>query len=183
MGRITAYKLGIPLEEMVLWNPFEYMGGYEPEDLKKAKVILWKGHCSVHARFKAEQIEKARREYPDIKVIVHPECPFEVVSAADEYGSTELITKRVTESPAGSKWAVGTEVNLVNRLQEEMPDKLIFCLDPVVCPCSTMYRIHPAYLCWVLESLVKGRVVNQIKVPEEIKHWSKVALDRMLVIR
>ena len=183
LGRITAYKLGIPLEEMALWNPFEFMGGYEKEELQKAKVILWKGHCSVHARFKLEQIEKARKEYPGIKVIVHPECTFDVVQAADEYGSTEYITRRVTESPSGSKWAIGTEVNLVNRLQEEMPDKTIFCLDPVVCPCATMYRIHPAYLCWVLENLLKGKVVNPIEVPEEIKHNSKLALDRMLEIK
>ncbi len=168
---------------MVLWNPFEYMGGYEPSELQKSKVILWRGHCSVHARFKIEQIEKARKEYPGIRVIVHPECTFDVVQAADEYGSTELIYKRVKESPAGSQWAVGTEVNLVNRMQEEMPDKLIFCLDPIVCPCSTMYRIHPSYLCWVLENLVQGRVVNRIKVPDEIKQYSKMALDRMLAIK
>ncbi len=183
LGRITSYSLGIPLSDMVLWNPFEYMGGYEPSELQKSKVILWRGHCSVHARFKIEQIEKARKEYPGIRVIVHPECTFDVVQAADEYGSTELIYKRVKESPAGSQWAVGTEVNLVNRMQEEMPDKLIFCLDPIVCPCSTMYRIHPSYLCWVLENLVQGRVVNRIKVPDEIKQYSKMALDRMLAIK
>jgi len=183
LGRITCLGLGIPLTDMVLWNPFEYMGGYEPADLQKAKVLLWKGHCSVHMRFKLEQVEKARREYPGIRVIVHPECTLDVVQAADEYGSTEVIYRRIKESPAGSKWAVGTEVNLVNRMQEEMPDKTIFCLDPVVCPCETMYRIHPSYLCWVLENLVQGRVVNQIKVPDEIKQWAKVALDRMLEIR
>lgn len=183
LGRITSYSLGIPLSDMVLWNPFEYMGGYEPAELQKSKVILWKGHCSVHARFKLEQIQKARQEYPNIRVIVHPECTFDVVQAADEYGSTELIYKRVKESPAGSQWAVGTEVNLVNRMQEEMPDKLIFCLDPIVCPCSTMYRIHPSYLCWVLENLVQGKIVNRIQVPDDIKHYSKLALDRMLAIK
>jgi quinolinate synthetase A len=182
LGRISSLKLGIPLEEMLLWDPEESLGGNREEALRTARVLLWKGHCSVHLRFNVEQIEKARKEYPGIKVIVHPECSLDVVQAADEYGSTERIHKVIRESPPGAKWAVGTEVNLVNRMAQEMPDKTIFCLDPIVCPCSTMYRIHPAYLCWVLENLVEGRIVNQIKVPDNIKHWSKVALDRMLAI-
>lgn len=182
LGRISCYDLGIPLEQMKVWDPEHYLGGHDAETLRDTKVFLWKGHCSVHGRFLLEQVEKARRDYPGIRVIVHPECTFDVVQAADEYGSTEKICKRIVESPPGSKWAVGTEINLVNRLAQEMPDKVIFCLDPIVCPCSTMYRIHPAYLCWVLENLLDGKVVNLIQVPEEIKHWAKVALDRMLAM-
>jgi len=183
LGRNTAVAMGFdPEEEMCLWNPHAEFGGITPEDLKRSKFVLWKGHCSVHARFTVEQIEKARREYPDIKVIVHPECSLDVVRAADYNGSTEYIIKTITASPPGSKWAVGTEIHLVNRLQKEQPDKLIFCLDPIVCPCSTMYRIHPHYLLWVLENLVRGKVVNQIKVKPEIKRWARVALERMLEI-
>jgi quinolinate synthase len=136
----------------------------------------------VHGRFTVEQIEKARREHPGINVIVHPECTLDVVRAADLNGSTEYIIKQVSAAPAGTKWAVGTEVNLVSRLQQEHPDKLIFCLDPVICPCSTMYRIHPHYLLWALENLVAGKVVNQIKVKPEIKQWARVSLQRMLDI-
>jgi len=143
---------------------------------------LWKGHCSVHKRFTVRQIEKARREYPGINVIVHPECEFDVVQAADMSGSTELILARISEAPAGSQWAVGTEVSMVRRLAAQNPDKLIFCLDPIVCPCSTMYRIHPAYLAWVLDNLLEGRVVNRIRVDEGTKQWAKVALERMLAL-
>jgi quinolinate synthase len=183
LGRNTAVEMGIdPDREMVLWNPHEPFGGTTPEQLQQAKVILWKGHCSVHGRFTVEEIEKARKEYPGVNVIVHPECTLDVVRASDMNGSTEFIIKKISEAPAGSQWAVGTEINLVNRLQQEHPDKKIFCLDPVICPCSTMYRVHPHYLLWVLENLVAGKVVNQIKVKPEIRNWARVSLERMLAI-
>ncbi len=182
LGRNTGYAMGIPLDEMVLWNWRMPNGGTTPEQLKKAKIILWQGHCSTHQRFTVDQIEKARQDHPDVRVIVHPECRWETVQAADENGSTEKIVKAITESPAGSVWAVGTEINLVNRLANENPDKTVFCLDPVVCPCSTMYRIHPAYIAWVLESLIQGRVVNEVKVDAETRRWSLVALERMLAL-
>ena len=182
LGRNTGWDMGIPLDEMVLWNWRMPRGGTTPEALKKAKVILWQGHCSTHQRFSVEQIEKARAEHPGINVIVHPECRWEVVQAADQNGSTEKIVKAISEAPAGSSWAVGTEINLVNRLAKENPDKTVICLDPVVCPCSTMYRIHPAYIAWVLESLLQGVVVNEIKVDAETRKWSLVALERMLAL-
>jgi quinolinate synthase len=185
LGRNTALKLGIPLDETVVWDytlPYGSLGGNTLEQLRRAKVILWRGHCSVHMRFSVQQIEEARRRYPDVKVIVHPECRMEVVQAADMDGSTEFIARTIAEAPPGSKWAVGTEINLVSRLARENPDKLVFCLDPVVCPCSTMYRIHPAYLCWVLEELAGGRVVNQVKVDEETAHYARLALERMLSV-
>ncbi len=182
LGRNTALRMGVPPEEMVVWDPWALNGGTTEEALRNAKVILWKGHCSVHARFTVDQIREARERYPDIRVIVHPECEREVVDAADDFGSTEKIVKVVNEAPAGTKFAIGTEINLVNRLAREHPDKLIYCLDPVVCPCSTMYRIHPAYLRWVLDNLLDGRVVNEIIVPDAIKHWARVALDRMLAL-
>jgi quinolinate synthase len=183
LGRNTAVKLGIPLEETAVWDytlPAASLGGNTPEELRRARIILWKGHCAVHQRFTVEQIRAARAKHPDIQVIVHPECTLEVVQAADFDGSTELIARTIAEAPAGSKWAVGTEINLVSRLARENPDKLVFCLDPVVCPCSTMYRIHPAYLCWVLEKLVEGQVLNQVKVDAETARYAKIALDRML---
>ena len=183
LGRNTALKLGIPLDEMVVWNPFKAMGGNTPEQLRKAKMVLWQGHCSVHTRFTTKQIESARQRYPDVTVLVHPECPMETVEAADLNGSTEFIRKTINEAPAGSAWAVGTEISLVNRLAMHNPDKTVFCLDPVSCPCSTMYRIHPAYLLWTLESLVAGEVVNRITVPEEMQRESVVALERMLALR
>ncbi len=183
LGRNTAVKLGIPLEETAVWDytlPAGSLGGNTLEELQRARVILWKGHCSVHQRFTLEQIRAARQKHPGIQVIVHPECPLEVVQAADFDGSTEFIVRTIAEAPAGSKWAVGTEINLVTRLARENPDKLVFCLDPVICPCSTMYRIHPAYLCWVLEKLVQGRVVNRVQVDAETARYAKIALDRML---
>ncbi len=146
--------MGIPLDRMVLWNWRVPNGGLTAEQLERAQVILWQGHCSTHQRFTVDQIEKARREYPDVQVIVHPECRWETVQAADFNGSTEKILTMINEAPAGTTWAVGTEINLVNRIAQENPDKKVFCLDPVVCPCSTMYRIHPAYVGWVLEGLV-----------------------------
>ncbi|MSQ07362.1 MAG: quinolinate synthase NadA [Dehalococcoidia bacterium] len=183
LGRNTALKLGIPLEQMVVWNPFRRLGGNTPEQLRQAKMVLWQGHCAVHTRFTVKQIETARMRYPDVTVLVHPECTMEAVQAADMNGSTEFIRKTINEAPAGSKWAVGTEISLVNRLSINNPDKTIFCLDPVICPCSTMYRIHPAYLLWVLEGLVAGHVVNEITVPADIKRDALVALERMLALR
>jgi quinolinate synthase len=182
LGRNTGYDMGIPLDEMVLWNWRLPNGGTTPEALRKAKIILWQGHCSTHQRFTVQQIEKARQEHPGVNVIVHPECRWEVVQAADQNGSTEKIVKAISEAPAGTTWAVGTEINLVNRLAQQNPDKTVFCLDPVVCPCSTMYRIHPAYIAWVLESLLQGVVVNEVKVDAETRKWSLVALERMLAL-
>jgi len=183
LGRNTGVKLGYdPDQDMIVWDPFKPLGGNTEEAIRKAKFILWKGHCSVHKRFTVEQIEQARREYPGIQVIVHPECPIDVVQASDLNGSTEYIIKAVEAAPAGSRWAIGTEVNLVSRLAKENPDKTIFCLDPQICPCSTMYRIHPSFLCWVLENLVEGNVVNQIKVPEKTAFWAREALKRMLTV-
>jgi quinolinate synthase len=182
LGRNTGFQCGIPLDEMVMWNWRFPDGGVTPEELRKAKVILWQGHCSTHQRFSVEQIEKARREHPDMRVMVHPECRWEVVQAADQWGSTEKIIKAVEAAPAGSVWAIGTEINLVNRIAKTNPDKTVFCLDPVVCPCSTMYRIHPAYLAWVLEGLVQGHIVNEIRVDDETRKWSLIALERMLAL-
>ena len=182
LGRNTASKLGIGLDEMLVWNPFKPLGGHTEDELRRAKVILWQGHCSVHTRFSVGQIEEARRRHPDVKVLVHPECFLEVVEAADLNGSTEFIVKSVSESPAGSVWAIGTEISLVNRLAQQNPDKTVFCLDSVVCPCSTMYRIHPAYLSWVLDGLNAGVAVNQIKVDDDTSHEARVALDRMLSV-
>jgi quinolinate synthase len=186
LGRNTGIKRGVGLDEMAVWDynlPFGSLGGNALEQLQRSRIILWKGHCSVHLRFSVEQIEKARREHPGITVIVHPECRMEVVQAADLDGSTEVIARTITEAPPGSKFAVGTEINLVSRLARENPDKLVFCLDPVVCPCSTMYRIHPAYLCWALEELAAGRVVNRVELDEETRRHARVALERMLAIR
>jgi quinolinate synthase len=184
LGRNTGVKLGVPLDQMPVWDPdADEMGGLTADQIRSAKVILWKGYCSVHGRFNVKQIQLARRAHPNVKVVVHPECRMEVVQAADFDGSTERIIQLISQSPPGSEWAVGTEINLVNRLQQQHPDKLVFCLDPIVCPCSTMYRIHPHYLLWALENLVRGRVVNQVKVPPEESHWARVALDRMLSIQ
>ena len=182
LGRNTGFDMGIPLEEMAVWDWRRPLGGNAPEALARARVILWKGHCSTHQRFSVEQIERARAERPGVNVIVHPECSREVVAAADASGSTERIIQALAEAPAGSVWGVGTEINLVNRLAGQHPDKTVFCLDPVVCPCSTMYRIHPAYLAWTLEELVAGRVVNRVAVDAETREWSLAALERMLAL-
>jgi quinolinate synthase len=182
LGRNTGVKKGIAPEQMVVWDPFLPMGGNTPEALRAAKVILWKGYCSVHARFSVEQIAKARAEHPDVNVIVHPECRLEVVQAADCDGSTEFIIDTIRDAAAGTTWAVGTEINMVRRLDAELPDKQVFCLDPVICPCSTMYRVHPAYILWVLEHLAAGEVVNQIKVATDMANDARVALDRMLSV-
>lgn len=181
LGRNTGVKLGFdPDEDMVLWDPFKPLGGNSEAALRRAKFILWKGHCSVHKRFTVEQIAKARERYPQVRVLVHPECELEVVRAADLNGSTEFILKTVEAAPAGSIWAIGTEINLVSRLAKEHPELTIFCLDEQICPCSTMYRIHPSFLLWALENLVAGNVVNEIVVPEKTKAFARLALDRML---
>ncbi len=167
-----------------MWNQREETGGLEDlQALVNARVILWKGWCSVHLRFTVEQIEDARKRFPGVRVVVHPECRHEVVAAADMSGSTEYIIKVVEESPAGTIWAIGTEVNLVRRLAQTHPDKTIFCLDPVVCPCPWMYRIHPAYLAWTLDELVKGHVVNEVTVDDETAKWARIALERMLATK
>jgi len=183
LGRNTAKKMGISLEQMPTWNPNRALGGNTPAGLQAAKVLLWHGFCSVHKRFTVGQIEQARREFPGVRVIVHPECPMEVVDAADASGSTDYIVKAIAAAPAGTTFAIGTEVNLVTRLAGQHAEHTIFCLDPVICPCSTMYRIHPGYLAWVLESLEKGVVLNQIKVPEAVAIPARVALERMLALK
>jgi quinolinate synthase len=183
LGRNTAYKLGVPLDQMMVWDPNEIWGGLEPDAVRRARMILWKGHCSVHERFTVRQIENIRARHPGIRVIVHPEVSWEVVQAADDAGSTEYILKTVRESPVGSTWAVGTEVHLVNRLAREMdPDRTVFSLDQFGCLCSTMFRVSPNHLLWILEGLVDGEVHNRIVVPDDRKHWTRIALERMLSI-
>ena len=182
LGRNTGLKLGIGVDQMLVWNPFKPLGGHTEKSLHDAKVILWQGHCSVHTRFSVAQIEEARRRHPEVNVIVHPECFMEVVQAADMNGSTEFIIRRIAEALPGSVWAVGTEISLVNRVAQQNPDKTVFCLDSVVCPCSTMYRIHPAYLSWVFDGLNEGVVVNRISVDDETRQQARTALDRMLSV-
>ena len=183
LGRNTAYAMGVPLDEMVVWDPDLPNGGVEPEALGQARLILWKGHCSVHERFSVAHVEQVRRRHPDVRVIVHPECAWEVVQAADQSGSTERIIKALRASPPGSVWAVGTELHLVNRLAAELaPERTVLTLDPIGCLCSTMFRVSPNHLLWVLEGLRDGKVHNRITVPETEKHWARVALDRMLEI-
>jgi quinolinate synthase len=184
LGRNTAYRMGVPLGQMVVWDPNEIWGGLEPDVVKHARIILWKGHCSVHTRFTVRQIENMRKEHPGVRVIVHPEVPWEVVQAADDSGSTEYIIQQVKASPAGSVWAVGTEIHLVSRLAREVaPTRTVLSLDQFGCLCSTMFRVSPNHLLWTLESLVDGKVHNQIVVPDDRKHWTRVALDRMLSIQ
>ena len=183
LGRNTAWKMGVPLDRMVVWDPNEMWGGLEPAQAQNAKLILWKGHCSVHTRFTTEQIDAFRKKYPHGKVIAHPECTLEVVQAADESGSTERIINVVKNSPSGSVWAVATEIHLVNRLTHEVaPDKMVVTLDPFGCLCSTMFRVSPNHLLWVLEGLVEGEIHNQIIVPDDQKRDAKLALDRMLQV-
>lgn len=180
-GRDTAHNYGIPADRMAVWNPRDPLSTEEDEEaIERAKIILWKGYCSTHMRFSVQQIEKARADYPGIRIIVHPECRREVVKAADLSGSTERIIEQIEKAPAGTQWGVGTEINLVHRLAQDHPEQFIFCLNPIVCPCSTMYRVHPAYLAWVLEALLDGKVINQVQVEEGTAHWARVALDRML---
>jgi len=182
LGRNSAYALGIADREVLLWRRGRPLGGNTAEELRRAKVVLWDGYCTVHMQFKASHVKLWREKEPDIKVIVHPECRHEVVRLADHYGSTETIIKTVTESPAGSKWAIGTEINLVERLHRQNPDKEIHSLSPFQCLCSTMYRIKPGYLLWVLDNLAQGIVVNRIAVEATVAASAKKALDNMLTI-
>ena len=183
LGRNTAVlSLGLSLADCVVYNPWKPNGGLSDDQLKAAKVILWRGHCSVHGRFTMQNIGEVRQKLPGVKVLVHPECQHDVVSNADVVGSTEMIIKTVTQSPAGSKWAIGTELNLVQRLANENPDKQVVFLDKTVCYCSTMNRIDLPHLVWAMESLVNGRLVNQIKVKDEVAKYAKVALDQMLAL-
>ena len=185
LGRNTAYfRMGVPLDEMVVWDPKQPFGGLTREQVDRARLILWKGHCSVHVRFTAKQIDLVRQQHPGVRVIVHPEVPFEVVQAADDNGSTEYILSQVRKSAPGSVWAVGTEVHLVHRLADEMRPKgvTVLSLDSLGCLCSTMFRVSPNHLLWVLEGLVEGQVHNQVEVPEHQIQWGRVALDRMLAI-
>jgi quinolinate synthase len=183
LGRNTAYKMGVPLEQMVVWDPAEINGGLDPEQVRSAKLILWKGHCSVHTRFTVQQIAAFRQKYPEGKVIAHPECTFDVVQAADVSGSTEHIINTVKASPPGTVWAVATEIHLVNRLKNEVePGKTVVTLDPFGCLCSTMFRVSPNHLLWVLEGLVEGKIHNQITVAEPQKSFARLALDRMLTV-
>ena len=183
LGRNTAKAMGVPLDRMPMWNPRKPQGGNDSESLQNAQVILWHGFCSVHKRFSVEQVERARAEHPGVRVIVHPETPMAVVDAADESGSTDYIRKAVAGATEPTTFAIGTEINMVNRLAAEYPQHTIFCLDDVVCPCSTMYRIHPGYLAWVLEGLVRGEVLNQIIVPDAVKANAVIALERMLAAK
>lgn len=182
LGRNTAHALGFRLEEMSIWDPYEELGGNSEETLRNSRIVLWKGHCSVHQRFLPQHVVQVRSRYPGIRVIAHPECRFEVVQLSDDVGSTEHIIKCLTQSLAGSKWAVGTEIHLVNRLKNENPDRFIIPLDDCGCLCSTMFRIDPPHLLWALENLLEGRLVNQITVAPEVAHDARIALNRMLEI-
>jgi quinolinate synthase len=185
LGRNTAFAMGIPLSEMVVWDPYQINGGVSPDRLKAAKVILWKGHCSVHQRFLPEHVDRVRADYPGMQVIVHPECRWEVCQKADAIGSTERIIEVIEKAPEGSSFAVGTEIHLVNRMAKRFAPlgKKVITLDDSGCLCTTMYRISPQHLAWALENLIQGNVVNRIKVDDDVKHWAKVALDRMLEVR
>jgi quinolinate synthase len=183
LGRNTAYGLGVRLDEMVVWDPHEVRGGLTPDEIRRARIVLWKGYCAVHEGFTVAQIERVRAQHPGVRVIVHPEVPWEVAQAADDRGSTESIITKVTDSPVGSIWAVGTEVHLVNRLAQALrPHKTVLSLDEFGCLCSTMFRVSPNHLLWVLDGLLEGQVHNRIVVEETQKHWARVALDRMLSI-
>jgi len=182
LGRNTGYRLGLRLEEMPVWDPYEELGGNIAEILNNSRVVLWKGHCSVHQRFLPQHVAQVRSRFPGIRVIAHPECRFEVVQLADDSGSTEHIIKCLTQAPAGTKWAVGTEIHLVNRLMKENPDQFIIPLDDCGCLCSTMFRIDPQHLLWSLENLLAGRIVNQITVDPEIAADARRALNQMLEI-
>lgn len=182
LGRNTGYAMGFVEDDMRVWDPKLEMGGLDDAEAKEATFLLWKGHCSVHQRFQPAHIEAFRAEHPDGLVVAHPECSYEVCSMADAVGSTDFIVRYVDEAPAGSAIAVGTEIHLVNRLNDETPDKTVVSLDPLVCPCSTMFRIDEPHLAWVLENLLEGEVVNQITVDPDTARWARVALERMLEI-
>jgi quinolinate synthase len=185
LGRNTAFAMGISTSEMVVWDPYQINGGVSPDRLRAAKIILWKGHCSVHQRFLPEHVDRIRREHPEMQIIVHPECRWEVCQKADAIGSTERIIEVIEKAPEGSSFAVGTEIHLVNRLAKRFAPlgKQVVTLDDSGCLCTTMYRISPQHLAWALENLVDGRVVNRIKVEDDVKQWARVALDRMLEIQ
>ena len=185
LGRNTGHAMGIPMADMVVYDPYQINGGLTPARLKAAKIILWKGHCSVHQRFLPTHVDAVRAKYPGIQVVVHPECRWEVCQKADAMGSTERIIQLVEQAPEGSTFAIGTEIHLVNRLARQFAPhgKRVITLDDTGCLCTTMFRISPQHLCWVLENLVEGRVVNQIKVRADVKHWARVALDRMLEVK
>jgi quinolinate synthase len=183
LGRNTAFRLGVPLEAMVVWDPKQEQGGVTADEIARARVILWKGCCSVHTKFQLRHVEERRAEIPGIRVIVHPEVPWEVAQAADDVGSTEHIIRTIEDAPPGSRWAVGTEYHLVNRLATRHTDKTIVILSRDFCICATMYRISPQNLLWSLESLIDGEVVNPIRVPEGTRRWARAALDRMLQVK
>lgn len=183
LGRNTAHAMGFSLDQMIVWDPTRDLGGNTPDQVRHARFILWKGHCSVHALFRPEHIDQARQTIPGVKVIVHPECKFEVVQKADLIGSTAYIVDQIRKAPPGSKWAVGTEMHLVNRLRHQHPDQHIVVLSDCQCMCTTMYRIDLPHLCWAIEELVQGNVVNEIRVDDHTRHHSLIALDRMLNIR
>jgi len=182
LGRNTGYQLGWGEPDMRVWNPRHELGGLGDTDVKDATLLLWKGHCSVHQRFRPEHVEAFRAEHPGGLVLIHPECAHDVVEMADKVGSTDFIIRAVDEAPPGTVIGVGTEIHLVKRLDDEHPDKSVVSLDPLVCPCSTMFRIDAAHLCWVLERLVDGEVVNRITVDDDTAHWARQALERMLEI-
>ena len=182
LGRNTAKAMGVPLDQMHVWNPRKPMGGIAEAAIRDSRVLLWMGHCSVHQMFRPAHVDQMRQQHPGIKVLVHPECMMSVVDKADLVGSTEFILKAVADAPAGSTWAVGTELHLVNRLAQEHPDRTVLFLSPMVCMCATMYRIDVPHLTWAVENLARGTPVNVIKVPGETAHWARVALKRMLEV-
>jgi quinolinate synthase len=183
LGRNTAHAMGYPLDKMVVWDPTRDLGGNDEAKLRDADFVLWKGHCSVHQLFRPEHVDQVRAKYPDMKVMVHPECRWEVVQKADLAGSTAYIVNQIEAAPPGSQWAVGTEVHLINRLARQHPEQKIIVLSDCQCLCTTMYRIDLPHLCWVLENLVEGKVVNEIKVDSHTRKWATVALERMLAIK
>lgn len=184
LGRNTAFDMGIPLDRMPVWNPHaEELGGNTADAVRKSKVLLWQGHCSVHAIFRPEHVDLFRQKHPGIRVLVHPECSREVVAKADVYGSTGKIIREVEQAPPGTKWVIGTELHLVNRLKQEHPEQEIHFLSPIVCMCATMYRIDLAHLCWSLENLAAGTPVNIVRVDDETTRWSLTALERMLEVK
>jgi quinolinate synthase len=182
LGRNTGFQLGFGASDMRVWDPRRDLGGLDDVDVKEASLLLWKGHCSVHQRFRPEHVAAFRAEWPDGIVIAHPECSHELVELADQVGSTDFIIRAVEAAPPGSTLAIATEIHLVQRLAAEHPDRRIVSLDPLICPCSTMFRVDAAHLCWVLEELDQGRVVNRITVDADIAEWARVALQRMLDI-